>query len=266
MMKIYLSADIEGITGITHWNETDLEKADYGPFREQMTAEVVAACEGALAAGATEIWVKDAHDSGRNLIAARLPREARLVRGWSGHPFGMLQELDKTFQAVVLIGYHSRAGANTSPLAHTMNGSVHLLTINGREASEFLLAAYTAAYQGAPVAFVSGDQGLCAEIAAFDSTIATVAVKQGIGDSTVSIHPQAAIEQIQSGVTAAMQGRLAERKINLPDHFVVETTYRQHMKAYEKSFYPGAELLGARSVRFETGDYFEVLRFLLFTL
>ena len=75
-MKIYISADIEGVTGVTHWDETDLGKGESSLFREQMTAEVVAACEGALQAGATEIWVKDAHDSARNIIASRLPHEA----------------------------------------------------------------------------------------------------------------------------------------------------------------------------------------------
>jgi D-amino peptidase len=265
-MKIYLSADIEGVTGVNNWNEADLVKADYAPFREQMTAEVAAACEGALAAGATEIWVKDAHDSGRNLIAARLPREVRLIRGWSGHPFGMMQELDGTFQAVVLIGYHSRAGANTSPLAHTMTGGIHLMTINEREASEFLISAYTASYHHAPVVFVSGDQGLCDEITAFNPKIGTVAVKRGVGDSTISIHPQEAVEKIRAGVTQALQSNPAERQIAMPERFKVELTYQDHMRAYRNQFYPGAELVGTRTVRFEAGDYFEMLRFLLFTV
>ncbi len=65
-MKVYISADIEGVTGVTTWDEAELHKPDHGIAQEQMTAEVRAACEGALNAGATEIWVKDAHDSGRN--------------------------------------------------------------------------------------------------------------------------------------------------------------------------------------------------------
>ena len=117
-MKVYISADIEGITGTTHWDETDKAKADYTEFRQQMTAEVAAACEGALKAGVNEIWVKDAHDSARNIIAAQLPPETRLNRGWSGHPYFMMDRLDSTFQAVVMIGYHSRAGSGASPLAH----------------------------------------------------------------------------------------------------------------------------------------------------
>src|SRR5512136_751367 len=98
-MKIFITADIEGITGAAHWDETDKKQADYSELREQMTAEVSAACQGALNAGATEIWVKDAHWSARNILAAKLPRQVRLIREWSGHPFSMMQEIDETFQA-----------------------------------------------------------------------------------------------------------------------------------------------------------------------
>ena len=75
-MKVYITADIEGVTGMAHWDETYKDKPDYKEFQEQMTDEVVAACEGALAAGATEILVKDAHDSARNILASRLPEQA----------------------------------------------------------------------------------------------------------------------------------------------------------------------------------------------
>jgi len=263
-MKIYISADIEGINGTTHWNETDLDKADYAVYREQMTAEVAAACEGALAAGASEIWVKDAHDSARNLIAGRLPREARLIRGWSGHPFSMMQEIDKTFAAAVLVGYHSRAGADTNPLAHTMSGSLQLMTINGQEASEFLLAAYTASSQGVPVAFVSGDQGLCNEVAGYNPRIITVSVKEGSGDSTINIHPGLAVDLIRDGVERAVQGDLGAMLVGLPERFEVEFSYRSHVKAYQSSFYPGARLVGPRTIRLETEDYFDVLRMVQF--
>src|SRR5512136_2717210 len=131
-MKVYLSADIEGVTNVTHWDEADLHKDEFQAAREQMTAEVAAACEGALEAGATEIWVKDAHDSARNLIAARLPQATRLIRGWSGHPFMMAEELDHTFQGMLLVGYHARAASGLSPLAHTLTGGFVRMLINGQ--------------------------------------------------------------------------------------------------------------------------------------
>ena len=263
-MKIYISADIEGVTGVTHWDETDLGKADSSIFREQMTAEVVAACEGALQAGATEIWVKDAHDSARNIIASKLPREAKLIRGWSGHPFLMVQELNDTFDGLLLIGYHSRGGAGTSPLAHTMTGNITCMSINEQPASEFLIHTYAAAYAKVPVAFVSGDKGLCDEIAQFNSHIGTVAVKEGIGNSTVSIHPDLAVAQIREGASNALKGGLSLCQVKLPAAFSVEIQYRRAYDAYHFGFFPGATQKDDVTVRFENDSYYEVMRFLLF--
>ena len=80
-MKVFLSVDIEGVAGISHWDEATKSHADYGRFQQQMIAEAVAACEGALAAGATVITVKDAHGTGRNLIAEALPKPRRADLG-----------------------------------------------------------------------------------------------------------------------------------------------------------------------------------------
>ncbi len=263
-MKVYISADIEGVTGITHWDETDLGKADYAPFREQMTAEVAAACEGALEAGATEIWVKDAHDSARNILASKLPRQVKLIRGWSGHPFIMVQELDSSFQAAMLIGYHSRAQAGTSPLAHTMNGMITRLTINERPASEFLMHTYAAGSVGVPVVFVSGDKGLCEEVGGFNPRITTVAVKEGIGNSTVSLHPQVAVDEIRQGTVKALKGDLSQCRMGMPAHFAVEIQYRRAFDAYRNGFFPGAVQTDDCTVRFENDSYAEVMRFFLF--
>lgn len=263
-MKIYITADIEGITGATHWDETDHKNADYAGFREQMTAEVAAACEGALNAGATEVWVKDAHGWARNIIPARLPREVRLVREWSGHPFGMMQELDETFHAALAIGYHARAGSDGSPLAHTMTGNMIYFKINDQYASEFMVSAYTAGLVGVPVVFLSGDAALCQEAQAFIPGLSTVAVKHGVGNTTVSIHPHLAVERIRAGVEAALKADVSRCRVPMPNHFSVELRYRNHADAYRASFFPGVRLMGPHTVGFEADDYFEVLRFFLF--
>jgi len=263
-MKVYISADIEGITGTTHWDETDKAKPDYAEFRQQMTAEVAAACEGALKAGASEIWVKDAHDSARNIIAAQLPPEAKLNRGWSGHPYLMMDRLDSTFQAVVMIGYHSRAGSNANPLAHTMSGSNVYTKINGQFASEFMINSYTAALEGVPVVFLAGDAGLCADAVEFLPGISTVAVKEGVGSATTSIHPGLAVERIRDGVCAALKQDITCCRLKLPEHFVVEIRYRDQARAYAASFFPGASLQDPFTIRFEADNYFSVLQLFAF--
>lgn len=264
-MKIYISADIEGVTGVTHWDETNKEKADYAAFQEQMTKEVVAACEGAINAGATEIFVKDAHDSGRNILTSRLPEEVRLIRGWSGHPLCMVQDLDETFDAVILIGYHSRSGSDTNPLAHTLSSEkIEYINLNGVFASEFLLHTYAAALMDVPVVFVSGDEGICWDVSALNERIQSVAVSSGVGGSSVSIHPNLAVKKIRSGVEMALKSNIVLCKVSLPESFQVEIRYKEHHTAYRASFYPGAIRVEAHTIAFETRDYFEILRMLLF--
>lgn len=264
-MRVYLSADIEGVAGIAAWEEARKSNAEYGEFRRQMTAEVRAACEGALAAGARAITVKDAHGTARNLVASELPAPAQLIRGWSGHPFGMVQELDRSYDAVLFVGYHARAGAGGNPLAHTMSSlRVHEMRLNGEPLSEYRIHAWAAALVDVPVVFVSGDRTLCEEVAAFQPATRTVATKWGEGASQHSLHPSEAVESIRDGVREALSGDPAAARLALPGHFELEVVYRDHALAYHKSHYPGASPAGPQAVRFSADDYFEILRALLF--
>jgi len=265
-MKIYLSADIEGVCGITDWSEADRTSEGYPEFRERMTAEVVAACEGALEAGATELLVKDAHGSGRNVLAERLPREARLVRGWSGHPFCMVQELDESFRAALFVGWHSAASRGGNPLAHTLSSArIAAIRVNGELMSEFHLHAHAAALVGVPVAFVSGDETLCEDVRQFDERIVTRAVLRGEGSSTVALHPAEARDSIREGVQRAL-GSVDSLGTSLAERFHVEVTYKDARQAYRCQFYPGASLASPTSIAFESTDWFEVLRLLNFVV
>jgi len=265
-MKIYISADIEGVTGTTHPDEANKKQEDYKEFREQMTAEVAAACEGALAAGAKEVWVKDAHWTGRNLFASKLPREVRLVRDWSKHPYMMMQELDDSFDAALMVGYHSRAASDGLPLAHTLSGSVAHVKVNDCYASEFRISSYTAGLVRVPVVFLSGDAGVCEEAKAFIPGVGVVPTMRGVGSSTVSIHPGLAVERIRAGVEEALKGDLARCRVELPADFSIEVRYKQHTNAYAAGFYPGARLQDSYTVVYDASDWFDVLRFFLFAI
>ena len=200
-MKLYISADIEGVCGICHWHETSQEKADYKNFAEQMTSEVKAACEGAMSGGTKELWVQDAHGQARNIKGGLLPEKVKFIRGWAPNPYLMLQELDKTFDGVIMIGYHARAGSGDNPLSHSLNSDfVNYIKINERFASEFLIHAYTAATLNIPVIFLSGDKAITEEVKEVNSNIETVAVNQGVGGSVISIHPGLAVKLIKEGV------------------------------------------------------------------
>ncbi len=266
-MKVYVSADIEGICGICDWNEADKRHADYAEFRERMTEHVGAACSAALESGAKEVWVKDAHGSGRNLLADELPAPTRLIRGWSGHPFGMVQELDESFAAAMFVGYHARAGSNGNPLAHTWSSSaIAEFRVNDEPVSEFRLHAWAAASVGVPVVLVSGDEAICAEAHAASPAIVTVPVMRGRGASSVSLHPTRACDALEAGVRTALTSDLHLCLLKLPTEFAIELHYKDARMAYRKSWYPGAKLETATVVTFATTEIFELLRLTQFAV
>jgi D-amino peptidase len=266
-MKIYISADIEGVTGCTHWDETEKSKPDYGLFLEQMTREVKAACEGAINAGAKEIWIKDAHDSARNMDFSDFPVNIRFIRGWSGHPFVMMQEIDSSFDGAIMIGYHAHAGAGANPLSHTLDSmKVNYIKINDELADELLVNSYTSYFVNVPVVFVSGDEGVCSHAQGINHNIKTAAVKKGIGNSTISIHPKLAVQMIKEGVEEALKENLDQYLTSLPEKFKVEISFVHHFDAYKASFYPGMKQIADQIVVFETNDYFDVLKMLKFVV
>ena len=143
-MKVFISADIEGTTLTSRWDETHPvnETAKARPFTEQMTREVKAACEGAIAAGATEIVVKDAHGPGVNLDLTQLPECVQVVRNWCGHPYAMVYGVDETFDAAMFVGYHAAAGRPGNPLSHTYSTATTEVRLNGQVCSEFMLYSW----------------------------------------------------------------------------------------------------------------------------
>ncbi len=265
-MKVYISADIEGVTGVCHRDETHKDKADFQHFRDQMAAEVAAACRGALSAGASEVWAKDAHGSGRNLRPGDLPRGTRLIRQWSGSPLSMMQEIQQGFAAALMVGYHSGASSPGNPLSHTYSGDAAEVELNGRKVSEFALNAFAAAMYDVPTVFLSGDAALCETARALIPQITTVEVMEGIGASTVSIHPEEATERIESGVRDAVSGKLGDCLPALPEEFSLRVRCRRHEKAFQLGHYPGARQVDPVTVILESKDYADILRFLLFTL
>ncbi|HPJ03081.1 MAG TPA: M55 family metallopeptidase [Candidatus Limiplasma sp.] len=265
-MKIYLSADMEGTAGIIDWNETTADHPQYAYFQQQMTREVAAACQGAIAAGATEILVKDAHDSARNIIPDQLPEQTRLFRGWDNTPAMMMAGLDESFDGVLFTGYHAAACTDTNPLSHTMSLKVQSLKCNGKLIAEYDLNAMIAASLGVPVYFLSGDRGLC--LAAKDTSpqLMTVATNEGFGPAAVSLHPHTAATRIRETVRAALQCPKPPRLYPLPDRFTFEICYKEHSYAKRASCYPGIRQLDAKTVVYETKHYTDALHAMFFIL
>jgi D-amino peptidase len=266
-VKLLLSADIEGTAGIATWEETTKGNAEYAYFRQLMTEEVCAACRGALASKkVTELLVRDAHGSACNLLPDRLPKEVKILRAWAGEPAGMVSGLSEGFDALAMTGYHSAAYTDGNPLAHTMNTQNQFIRINGELASEFLINAYAAALHGTAVIFVSGDEAVCESAKALCPTIVTAPVCRAFGGASLSVQPVQAREKIYEGMLEAVSRSDNWKPVPLPKHFSVEVEFRSYAKAHRGSFYPGAKAIGKMGLGFESDDFDQVLRFLLFTL
>lgn len=266
MKKIFLSCDIEGTCGIAHWDETEKTKAEYAAFSLQMSREAAAACEGANAAGAQTLFVRDSHDTARNIQPTMLPENVQIFRGWGRDPYAMMSGIDDTFDGVMFTGYHSAASWDGSPLSHTMNTRNNHVKINGEVCSELMMNSLTAAMFGVPVLMVTGDQMLCDWFHSVVPEAVTVPVSYGVGNGSVSIHPDKAVRLIREGAERAMA--LDPQKCLFPmrEHFVVEVNHKQHYAARAASWYPGARQVDSRTVIFESDSWMDVLTYFHYCL
>lgn len=264
-MKVFISSDIEGSCGINHLDETRHDHPDIRAYMQQMSREVSAAVEGAVAAGAEEVLVKDGHGTARNILPELLPKEALLLRGWTGHPYGMMSGLELGGCDVVFFtGYHSAAGSSGNPLCHTKNGRNEWMKLNGSRLSEFRLNAYTAGMLGIPVCFISGDEAICQEAKELIPGIRSVAAFKGIGGASLARHPELVCEEIRREAQLALEEDLSACQVPMPEHFDFVIRYRDQAQAYKASFYPGCVLEEEKNVRLRSDNYMDILRFLLF--
>ncbi len=258
-LKVFISVDMEGLSGLISWDETSEGGADYPLFRKLMTAEANAAIAGALDAGATEIIVRDSHGSARNILPDQLRPEARLIREWNS-PLSMMEGIDKTFDAVVFIGYHARAGTPDAVLKHTMSLSLFDVILNGVRMPEAGWNAAIAGYYDVPVVFLSGDSAIGQQAREILGPIETVAVKDGIGTAASMIHPAKAQEMIQKGVAAALRNLKAYKPYKPGAPYKLEIVFTDEHQALRASWVPGGVRTGERSVAFSSGDLMEIVK------
>lgn len=258
-MKVFISVDIEGINGICCWDETDPQYARYQEFKRELQKEVNAACRGAIEAGATEIIIKDAHDSARNLDITDLPDCVTLIRGWEGGVCSMMAGLTEDVDAVMFVGYHSPSRSDGNSLSHTMNTRIHHIKINGQIASEFMINALYASSLNVPVAFLSGDENLTKLVKAANPYIETVVSKKGMHGACISKHPSVTHKEIQEGAKAGLLKCTKKNVVELPKHFDVEIQYKNHLDAFRASFFPGCKLSGTDRVIYSSDSYYDVL-------
>ncbi|WP_331446902.1 M55 family metallopeptidase [Streptomyces xanthochromogenes] len=264
-MKVLISVDMEGISGIVHPAETNPDCYDYQQGRALMTAEANAVIAGVLdAEPAAEVWVADAHGPFHNLLPEDLDRRARLIRG-KPRPLGMLGGLDEHTDAVMLIGYHARAGGGPAVLAHTMSDAILDVRVGGRSLGEIGLNAAMAGHLGVPVVLLSGDDTACAELTDLAPSAVTVAVKQALGQTAaVAVHPEEARERLRTAAAKAIEQRALVAPFALAGPLEVEIDlYGPHMVDLA-TLVPGVSRAGGgRKVAFTASDYADAYRLVL---
>jgi len=249
---------MEGISGIAKTGMTESDHRDYGRAREFMTADVNAAVAGAFDAGATEVWVKDAHGPADNILIEKLDPRAHLIQGW-GAGSRMMEGIDETFDAAMLVGYHARAMTPDGTISHTMLFRVRNLWYGDAKVGESGISAAHAGYYGVPLVFASGCERLCAEIGEVISPqVETVAVKEAITRECVRLYPvEDARQRIRASVAQALRRRdqIAPYKPGEPMVCRMELTKVEQAEA--AAMVPGVQLVEPGIVRFEVANGLE---------
>jgi len=220
-MKILIAADMEGITGVTTWDQVTPGHAEYARFRRLMTQDVNAAIRGALDAGAQEVIVADGHWKGSNILIEELDPRARLNSG-SPSPFSMMQGIDESVDGVMFIGYHARNGSPNAVLDHTWSSrTVANVWLNDILTGEYGLNAAVAGHFVVPVIMVSGDQTACAQVTELLGDVETAVVKQATGRFAAEcLSPEVTREMICVSAERAVE-RLAQGDVSEP--FALDT-------------------------------------------
>ena len=223
-MKILVAVDMEGITGVTTWDQVTPGHAEYARFRKLMTQDVNAAIRGACEAGADEVIVADGHWNGSNILIEELDPRARLNTG-SPSPFSMMQGIDESVDGVMYVGYHARNGTPNAILDHTWSRlTVANVWLNEILTGEYGLNGAVAGHFGVPVIMVSGDQTACAQVVEILGDMETTVVKQATGRYAAEcLPPQVTQEMIFMSAARAVT-RLQDGDV--PDPFVLDLPVR----------------------------------------
>lgn len=263
--KVFISSDMEGVAGVSNWDEVDRKHNDYQMFQKIMNDEVAQICNTLSSNGTKDIVVRDAHSSARNIIHSNLPQNTTLISQFNGHIDCMMFGIDESFDFSILHGYHAAASTGFNPLSHTMDSDrIAKLTINDKIAGETTISIYTSALYNVPVAYVCGDAAAVAEAQSINENIVGTATKEGFGRSIMAKHPQTVLNEIDTDLKKAMKLYYKNPKlfeVKLPKYFKVSVEYVEHIDAYRRSFYPNVKLLDAKTIYFETSDFRDFLRF-----
>jgi D-amino peptidase len=255
--KLFISVDMEGITGVIQPAQLGPAGFEYSQAREWMTGEVNAAIDAARSAGVTEFVVCDAHGNAQNILIDKLPDDVRIVRGFP-RPLEMMQGIDPSFDGVLLIGYHASEWSADAVRSHTISsGRLLGIKLNGTFVMEAVLNAALAGHFGVPVLFISGDRLAVNELHKALPQVEGVVVKEPLGfHSAITVTPARGRQMIADGVRRAIRGATVPAPYTLKTPIELEVGFKFTPDAERAAYIPGLARVDAHFVR---GTFADIL-------
>ncbi|WNV86609.1 M55 family metallopeptidase [Umezawaea sp. Da 62-37] len=253
-MRIMISADMEGATGVTCPADVEPGTEQWQRFRRLFTGDVNATIAGL----ATDVLVNEAHSSQRNLLLEDLDTRARMLTG-RHKPLSMMQGIDSGVHGVVFLGYHTGAGED-GVLAHTyLENSITQVRLDGVPASEGRLNAAVAAEHGVPVLLVTGDDKTCEDAADYAPRAELVAVKECVSRyAAICDPPEITAERITAAAKRAV--RRAGRAEAVTGEHWIEVDFDATHLAHAAAVIPTVELIGVRTVGFDAATMTDAMK------
>lgn len=257
-MKVYISFDMEGVSGIAGGGMTGPNPktpSAYPRGQRFSTDDVKAAIEGVLEVDPdAEIWFNDAHGKSMNVYFEEFPENVRIVVN-SAELFDEALGIDESFDALICIGSHGHPIQTDGVLCHIWD--VRALEFNGKSLTETCLNASLAGYYKVPLVMISGDEDSLDYITQNISTkIAMAPVKKGIGRyAAVSLHPKKAQKLIKAAVIDGLKRRHEIPPFEFKTPITVDITYKDQGGAFNNVFFlPQDERISGDKVRFVAAD------------
>ncbi len=260
-MKLFLSTDFEGVSGIVAWEQIIEGNSEYEQGRRLLTNEVNAVISGALEGGAKEFVINDSHHYMRNLHPQELLGKAMLITG-KHKPMYMMEGLDSSFDGVCFVGYHGSIGAEHAVLSHTYNpGAIWEVRINGDVVGESAINALVATHYNVPIIFISGDEVTVQEAQNIAPNAEKVVVKQSLGRfAAAHIHPTVACGMLQRGASHAVRNVKEMHPPVFARPVSLEVTFLVADMAEMALWIRGVERVGPRTVTISSEDLLELYR------
>lgn len=264
-MRVFISADIEGVAGVTALPTTGPWRHEWAQGRRWMTDEVLAAIAGARAAGATSFVVSDGHGSAHNLLPDLFADDTELVRAWP-RPLLQMDGIDRgAYDACIFIGHHAMAQAWRGVLAHSFTMTFREIRLCGVAQSETSINAHVATHFGVPVVFASGDNDYIAHTRTFLPDIETVTTQRPLSYTAVAcLTPAESCRRIREGVELAITRRATMSAIAPPPRFRLDIDFATRSQPEMLDYLPWLERTGPFTISVDVADAAQMLRLIAF--